>query len=67
MLAYLASQSLDQLFLSTVTIAEIRYGILTAQTEDRKLQLERWLQDDVSRISAGTLPVTEAVWFTGEF
>jgi predicted nucleic acid-binding protein len=39
-LAYLASQALDQLFLSAVTIAEIQYGILNAQTEDRKRQLE---------------------------
>ena len=61
-LAYLSSQPLQHFFLSTLTIAEIRYGILNAQGKHRQRQLEAWLEDEVRKVFEGRiLPITEAV------
>ena len=60
--AHLTNRSLEQLFISAVTIAEVRYGILITSEPQRKYQLEKWLEEDVRKVFRGrTLPVTESI------
>ncbi len=41
--SFIAGQSLDDLFVSTVTFAEIRYGIETLDDPGRRAELNDWL------------------------
>lgn len=61
-LKYIANQLQEHLFLSSVTIAEVRFGILIATDEIRKRLLEVWLEDEIRAAFAGRiLPITETV------
>ena len=60
--AWLGSQDLDALFLSVVSLGELRKGITTMEAGKRKLELERWLADDLLRKFYGRiLPLTQAI------
>jgi predicted nucleic acid-binding protein len=41
--AFLAACPLEQLYVSTVTLAEIRFGIQLTVDPDRRVDLDRWL------------------------
>lgn len=61
---FIASQSLDLLFVSTVTLAEIRFGIEMVTDPTRRLDLNEWLTHRVRPMFEGrTLPVGEDVMF----
>lgn len=46
-LDFVAACPLDQLYVSTVTLAEIRYGIEGVTEPDRRTELHQWLRDRV--------------------
>ena len=57
-LAWLAQVDEDSVFLSVVTITELRYGIERLATGRRRDQLEGWLRKDLSsRFGERLLPV----------
>jgi predicted nucleic acid-binding protein len=57
-LAWLAEADEDSVFLSVVTITELRYGIERLATGRRRDYLDRWLRKDLSsRFDGRILPV----------
>jgi len=61
---FVAAQSLDLLFVSAVTFAEIRFGIELAPDPTRRAELNDWLTHQVRPMFDGrVLPVTEDVMF----
>ena len=54
-------QPLEQLFVSTVTFAEIRYGISLVSDSNRQANLQDWLHRTRSRFADGVLQVTEDI------
>ena len=62
--AFVAAQPLEQLFVSTVTFAEIRYGIETVSDPIRRAELGDWLVHKVRPMfEQRALEVTEDVMF----
>ena len=62
--AFVAAQPLDQLFVSTVTFAEIRYGIEMVDDAIRRAELNDWLTDKVRPMfEQRVLGVSEDVMF----
>jgi predicted nucleic acid-binding protein len=60
--AYFISRPAEDLFISTVTLAEIRFGIQSQPDEIKREALANWLEKDMRPTFAGrTLPITEAV------
>ena len=60
--AFVAGQSLDHLFLSAVTIAEIRFGIELLGDAARRSALMLWLDNQLRPMFAGRiLPIEENV------
>jgi predicted nucleic acid-binding protein len=45
--AWLAALDEDQVFISVVTLAELRYGIERLKTGSRRNRLSQWLRDDL--------------------
>ena len=63
--AFVAGQPLDLLFVSTVTLAEIRLGIELVADAKRRAELNGWLTHKVRPMFEGrVLPVTEDIMFT---
>ena len=63
-LAFVRSQPLDRLFISDVTIAEIRYGIERHSSETARESLLGWLANQVRPMfERRVLPVSEDVLF----
>lgn len=63
--AFVASQALVSLHVSTVTFAEIRYGIARLPELDKRVQLERWMTTTLRPMFNGrTLAVDEDVMVT---
>ena len=62
-LRWLGTVEEERTFLSVVSLGEMRKGCeLMEPGSKRRLQLERWLEDDVHKWLAGRiLPVTEAI------
>ncbi len=61
-LAFIAAQPLDTLYVSTVTLAEIRFGIETAPETNRRAELHAWLTHSVRPLfDSRVLPVSEDV------
>ena len=61
---FIASKSLDLLFVSTVTFAEIRFGIERLADATRRAELNDWLMHKVRPMfEQRVLPVTEDVMF----
>jgi toxin FitB len=64
-LAFIASQPLDLLFVSSVTLAEIRFGIELAPDAVRRAELNSWLTHQVRPMfDQRVLPVSEDIMFT---
>jgi toxin FitB len=62
--AFIASKPLDQLFVSTVTFAEIRFGIERVGDATRRAELNDWLAHKVRPMfDQRALAVTEDVMF----
>ncbi len=60
--SWLAAQPDDSLFLSAVTIGEIRLGLLLLETGKKKRALLRWLEEEIkSGFAERILPVDSAV------
>ena len=62
--AFIAAQSLDLLYISTVTLAEIRFGIERVTDANRRAELSDWLANQVRPMfEQRILPVSEDVMF----
>ncbi len=52
----------DRIFVSVVTLAELRRGVMRLPAGSRRTRLERWLAHDVrERFAARVLPIDEAI------
>jgi len=61
---FVAAQPLEQLFVSTVTLAEIRFGIELVADVNRRAVLSDWLTQKVRPMfEQRVLPVTEDIMF----
>ena len=61
---FVAAQSLDRLFVSSVTLAELRFGIELAPDPAMRSHLGDWLKHKVRPMFEGReLPVSEDVMF----
>lgn len=62
--AFIAAQPIDRLYISTVTLAEIRFGIELLPEAPLRAQLQDWLTHRVRPMFAGRmLPISEDVIF----
>ena len=62
--SFIAGQRLEELFVSSVTLAEIRFGIETVSDPIRRSELNDWLQHKVRPMfDQRVLEVTEDVMF----
>ena len=62
--AFVAAQSLDRLYVSAVTLAEIRFGIELVADVGRRAELHDWLTHTVRPMfDQRVLPVSEDVMF----
>jgi toxin FitB len=60
--AWLEATNDDDLYVSVITLGEIRKGFTVVPERSRRLQLERWLDEELHPWFAGRiLPVDEAV------
>ena len=63
-LAFIGRQSLDRLTISTVTLAEIRFGIELVADATRRAELNQWLAHKVRPMfEQRVLPITEDIMF----
>ena len=63
-IAFVAGQNLDRLYVSAVTLAEIRFGIEGVAEAARRAELQDWLAHHVRpRFENRILPVSEDVMF----
>jgi toxin FitB len=61
---FVAAQPLDLLFVSTVTLAEIRFGIEMVGDANKRAELQEWLTHKVRPMFEGRiLPVSEDIMF----
>jgi toxin FitB len=62
--AFISTQPLDSLFISTVTLAEIRFGIELVSEATRRAELNDWLTHKVRPMfEQRILPITEDIMF----
>lgn len=63
--AFIVGTPLDQLYVSSVTLAELRFGIeLLGEGSDRRDELTRWLTQTIRPMFDGrVLPVTDDIMF----
>jgi toxin FitB len=60
--AFVAGCPLDQLYISVVTLAEIRFGIEMVSDPQRRTELQDWLMRQVRPLFEGrVLPITEDI------
>lgn len=60
--AFIAKQPLDQMYLSAVTLAEIRFGIELVTDANRRAELNDWLAHKVRPMfEQRVLPITEDI------
>jgi toxin FitB len=63
-IAFVAAQPLDSLFVSSVTLAEIRFGIELVADAGKRAELSDWLTHKVRPMfDRRVLPVTEDIMF----
>ncbi len=61
-MAFMGTQRIDDIFVSDVTLAELRYGIEVVSNTNRRAALTAWLNNSVRPMFAGrTLPISEDV------
>ena len=62
--AFVAAQPLERLYLSSVTLAELRFGIELVKDATKRAELTNWLATDVRPLfEQRVLPVSEDVLF----
>lgn len=62
--AFVAQQPLDSLYISAVTLAEIRFGIELVTDANRRIALNDWLTHKVRPMfEQRVLPITEEIMF----
>jgi len=62
--AFVAAQPLDRLYLSSVTLAELRFGIELVTNATRRAELTNWLTNHVRPLfTQRVIPVSEDVLF----
>lgn len=62
--AFIAAQPLESLFVSVVTFAEIRFGVECMADAGKRAELQNWLDSALRPMfEQRTLPVSEAVMF----
>jgi len=62
--AFIAAQPLEAMFISAVTLAEIRFGIAMVPDANRRSELSEWLAHQVRPMFDGRiLPVSEDIMF----
>jgi toxin FitB len=67
-LAFLAATDLDQMYISTVALAELRFGVLTVSDPARRAELDSWLTNKVRPMFAGrVLEITENIMLRWRF
>lgn len=60
--AWVAAQSLEDLFMSAVSFGELRRGIILRAPGKRRTELESWLETDMAGLFFGRiLPVTKEI------
>ena len=65
MLGFVAGQSLDRLYVSALTFAEIRFGIEVVADAGRRAELDEWLAHKLRPMFDGrTVGVSEDIMFT---
>lgn len=63
-LAFIAARPLDELYISAVTLAELRFGIERLDEGERRDELNRWLAHTIRPMfHQRVLPVTEDILF----
>jgi predicted nucleic acid-binding protein len=63
-LAFIDGRPLDELYISAVTLAELRFGIERLDASDRREELSRWLTHTIRPMfSQRVLSVTEDILF----
>jgi toxin FitB len=63
-LSFIGACPLDELYISTVTLAELRFGIERLDASERRDELNRWLTHTVRPMfNQRVLPVTEDILF----
>jgi len=63
-LAFIAARPLDELYISAVTLAELRFGIERLEAGERRDELSGWLTNTVQPMfEQRVLPVTEDILF----
>ena len=63
-IAFVSSQALEQLYISTVTLAEIRFGIELVDDITKRTDLNDWLAHTVRPMFVQrVLPITEDIMF----
>ena len=61
---FIAAQPLESMFVSAVTLAEIRFGIERVADANHRLELQEWLTHNVRPLfDQRILPVTEDIMF----
>jgi toxin FitB len=64
-IAFMATQSLHRLFISEITLAEIRFGVERATSPARRAEVRDWLAHKLRPMFEGrVLAVTEDILFT---
>ena len=65
-LTFIAARPLDELYISAVTLAELRFGIERLDAGDRREELNRWLTHTIRPMfHQRVLPVTEDTSYSG--
>jgi toxin FitB len=58
-LDWVAQRGPEQVVISTVSVAELRMGVLAARNEQRRAELGRWMNEEiVGTLGANILPIT---------
>jgi predicted nucleic acid-binding protein len=61
-MAYSLSRPPEELFISTVTLAEVRFGIVSQQDRAKREALQDWLEQEIRPMFADrVVPISEAV------
>jgi predicted nucleic acid-binding protein len=62
LIRWMESEDEDRIFLSVITLAELRYGVERMPAGARRNRLERWLQQELPlRFEARILPVDDEI------
>jgi hypothetical protein len=62
LMAWMESADEDRVFISAVTLAELRYGVERLPAGKRRQRLQRWLQEELPlRFEGRTIPIDDQI------